>query len=372
MFDEEKLRSFGRLVVRLQQGDSLTRAEAHEAYRQIWRAEQPDLQQGAFIAALRAKGETKDELVGVTESMNAEWSRFFPYEVKAPAPHLGVVGVGMDSLKTVNISSGASVIAAACGIYVHKVGAPALTGVSGSADVFALWGADADVNGDAQVRSTERCRLGFTSAVGIELRASGIGRVLSQLRIGTSIHIAGPLTFHIGERHKIIGVPEPKLTRVICEVMRDLGYKAAMVPCGGSSEHPGKYLDELSNIGITHIAELKADGTILEYEMVPEDVGLEEATYAGIASTGTQAENARIVARVLAGKQRGPILDVLVMNAAACLKMMGTVNDISSGVELAREAVLDGRAIAQLRALIETQNTDPGPGLAKLDALLAD
>src|SRR4051812_11790414 len=118
MFDEDKLRAFGRLVVRLQQGDSLSREEAREAYRQIWRSEQPDLQQGAFIATLRAKGETKDELVGVTESMNDEWSRFFPHKVNAPEPHIGVVGVGMDSLKTVNVSSGASVIAAAAGIYV--------------------------------------------------------------------------------------------------------------------------------------------------------------------------------------------------------------------------------------------------------------
>jgi anthranilate phosphoribosyltransferase len=154
--------------------------------------------------------------------------------------------------------------------------------------------------------------------------------------------------------------------------MRDVGYKTAMVPCGGSSEHRDKYLDELSNIGITHIAELKADGSILEYEITPDEVGLEEAPYAGIASTGSQAENARRVARVLAAKEKGPILDVLTLNAAACLKLMGKVPDLASGVEKAREAVLDGRAIAQLRALIETQNQDPGPGLAKLSALLAD
>lgn len=372
MFDEDKLRSFGRLVVRLQQGDSLSREEAREGYRQIWRAEQPDLQQGAFIASLRAKGETKDELTGVTESMIDEWGRFFPHQVKAPEPHLGIVGVGMDSLKTINISSGAAVIAAACGVYVHKVGAPALTGVSGSADVFALWGADADVPGDEQVRATEKCRLGFTSAVGIDLRPSGIGRVLSQLRIGTSIHIAGPLTFHMGERHKIIGVPEPRLTRVVCEVMRDVGYKAAMVPCGGSSEHRDRYLDELSNVGVTHIAELKPDGTILEYEIEPGDVGLEESPYSGIASTGSQLENAKIVARVLTGKHPGPILDVLLLNAAACLKLMGKAGDLAGGVEIARKAVEEGRAIEQLRALIQTQNRDPAPGLAKLNALLTD
>ncbi len=127
MMDEDKLRAFGRLIVRLQQRENLSLDETREAYRQIWRAEQPDLQQGAFIATLKAKGETPDELIGVAEAFTDEWKLFFPHVVKAPEPHLGFCGVGMDSLKTINVSSGAAVIAAACGVYVHKVGAPALT-----------------------------------------------------------------------------------------------------------------------------------------------------------------------------------------------------------------------------------------------------
>jgi anthranilate phosphoribosyltransferase len=372
MFDEEKLRAFGRLVVRLQQRTSLSREETRDAFRQIWRSEQPDLQQGAFIAALRCKGETKDELTGVTESHNEEWSRYFPHEVRAPEPHLGVVGVGMDTLKTINVSSGAAVIAAACGVYVHKVGAPALTGLTGSADIFSLWGVDTDVPGEVSVRATERGRLGFTSAVGPDLLRSGIGRVLSQLRIGTSIHIAGPLGFHVGERHKIMGVPDPKLTRVACEVMRDMGYKAAMVPCGASREHPELYIDELSNIGLSHVAELTEDGSILEYDIAAGDVGLREASYADIASLTSREENARAVARALAGKLGGPALDILALNAAACLKVMGKVKDLASGVSMAKQAVEDGRALAQLRTLIELQNRDPQAGLARLSSLLAD
>lgn len=371
MFDEDKLRAFGRLVVKLQQREDLTKEETLDAYRQIWRNEQPELQQGAFIAALKCKGETRDELVGVAEAFGEEWARYFPHKVNAPEPHLGICGVGMDSLKTINISSGASVIAAACGVYVYKVSAPALTGVSGGADAFALWGVDIDVPGEESVRSTEQCRLGTTSLVSRAMMASGIARIVSQIRIGTSFHISGPMAVHIGESHKVMGVPHPSMTRLCAEVMKGIGYKTAIVPCGASSEHPGKYLDELSNVGVSHVAELHEDGSITEYELTPGDVALPEAKYQTIASTQSREENARIVARTLANKGPKEVLDVLALNAAACLKVMGKVSSLVDGVKQARAAVEDGRAIAQLRSLIETQNPDPKAGLAKLDALIA-
>lgn len=371
MFDEDKLRAFGRLIVRLQQGESLTLDETREAYRQIWRAEQPDLQQGAFIATLKAKGETLDELIGVAHAFTDEWKLFFPHTVNAPEPHLGFCGVGMDSLKTVNVSSGAAVIAAACGVYVHKVGAPALTGTSGSADVFALWGVDVDIPGEESVKVTEQTRLGFTSLVGQAILKSGIGRVISQIRIGTSIHISGPMAVHIGEQHKVMGVPHPSMTKLCCEVMRGLGYKRAIVPCGASGEHPGRYLDEFSNVGQTQVAELHEDGSISEYKLSPDDVGMRRARYEEIASAGTREENARIVAQVLAGKRQGAVLDILAYNAAACLKLMGKAENLEMGIRHARTAVETGKAWAQLRSLIEAQNRDPKAGLAALDALVA-
>jgi anthranilate phosphoribosyltransferase len=372
MFEEEKLRAFGRLVVRLQQREDLSREETREAYRAIWRNEQPELHQGAFIAALKCKGETRDELVGVAEAFGEEWAKFFPHKVSASQPHLGICGVGMDSLKTVNISSGASVIVAACGVPVYKVSAPALTGISGGADAFALWGVDIDVPGEQSVRSTEQCRLGATSLVSQAMMNSGIARVVSQIRIGTSFHISGPMAIHAGEQHKVMGVPHPSMTRLCAEVMKGLGYKTALVPCGGSREHPGRYLDELSNVGISHVAELHEDGTITEYELTPSDLGLPETSYAEIASTQSRDENARIVARALAGKGTKAVVDVLILNAAACLKVMGKVSSLMDGLRQARAAVEDGRAIAQLRSLIETQNRDPKAGLATLDALIGE
>jgi anthranilate phosphoribosyltransferase len=371
MIDEGKLRAFGALIVRLQQRGTLTREEVREAYGQIWRNEQPELQQGAFIAALRCKGETGDEILGVAESYNEMWQSYFPDVVKAPEPHLGIVGVGMDSLKTVNVSSGAAIVAAACGVYVHKIAAPGMTGVSGSAETFAMMGMDPDVEPSAAFRATERSRLGYTSVVGAAQHRTGNFRVLGQLRCGTSVHFGGPLGFHSGERHKIVGVPDPALCLMMCESMKKLGYRRALVPCGGSREHPGRYLDELSNLGVTHVAELHEDGTITEYDINPGDAGLEVSHYEEVAAAKTPEANVRTVARVIANRQQGAVADLIALNAASCLKLMGKVDDLRTGVTKAREAIASGAALAQIRASIRAQNPEPEAGLARLDALLA-
>lgn len=371
MVDENKLRAFGALIVRLQQRGDLTRAETREAFRQIWRNEVPEMSQGALIAALRCKGETREEIVGLAESHNEEWNRIVRPTALAPEPVLGIVGVGMDDLKSINTSSGAAVIAAACGVYVHKVGAPGMTSVSGSAQAFVVMGVDGDAPFEKALAAVRDCRLGFTSVVGQALHQSGILRVLSQLRCATSIHIAGPMGFHTGERHKIIGVPRPELARVVCEGMKELGYERALVPCGSADEFPGKYMDEISNVGSTHIAELRADGSVVEYDVTPEEAGLTRARYQDIAAAETMEANVRKMARVLAGKEDGPMLDFLAVNAASCMLLMGKAESLADGVAKARQAVASGRARAQIEALIRAQNSDPASGLARFEALIA-
>ncbi len=368
-FDEGALRAFGQWVVRFQHGQDITRAESQAAYRQIFRGEQPELHQGALIAAHVCKGATPDELAGLADAHHEEWQRWFPAVVEAPVPHLGLCGVGMDALKTPNVTSAAAVIAAACGLYVHKVGAPALTGISGSHDAFAAWGVDPNVSPAASVSATRECRLGFTSVVGAALHGSGLLRVLGQIRIGTCLHIAGPADRHTGERHKIVGAPRPELARTEVELMARIGYERAMSMAGGAEGRAG-YMDELSNAGPTHVAELHPDGRIEEYVVTPADAGLETVDFAAIAARPTREENARVAARALAGRGEEPLQDLFALNAAACLRLMGQAPTLRDGVEMARAAVRDGRALAQLEALIRTQNPDPAAGLAQLHALL--
>jgi anthranilate phosphoribosyltransferase len=234
-----------------------------------------------------------------------------------------------------------------------------------------MLGVDPDVDHAVSCRATEQCRLGFTSVVGRAAQAGGTFRVLSQLRCGTSVHIAGPMGFHSGERHKIIGVPRPELVPMVAESMKQLGYRRAFVPCGGSLEFPGRYMDEFSTLGPTVVAELHDDGRITQFELQPEEAGLTPGRYADVAAAPTAIENVRVVARVLADRKPGPVLDLLALNAAACLKLMGKVDRWDQGVARARQAVLDGSALEQLRQLIRTQNRDPAAGLAQLEACIS-
>ncbi len=371
MFDEQKLRRFGGLIVRLQERKDLSREEARDAYLQIWRNEQPELQQGAFIAALRAKGETLPEVLGVTESHNIEWLAQCAGSVGAPEPHLGMLGVGMDTLKTVNVTSGAAIVLAAAGVYVHKVGAPGMTGVSGSHDAFQELGLDADASVARILGSVRECRLGFTSGVGQAARGTGMFRVLSQMRCGTTVHLAGPLGFHSNdERRKMIGVPHPGQVPLVAEVMRQMGYERGLVPCGSSDEFPDRFMDEFSTLGTTLVAELK-DGEIRQYEFRPEEAGLAVARYADVAPGQSREENVLRLARVLANQEQGPMEDLVCLNAAFGLLFMGKVSDVRQGLEVTRKAIRSGAAIEQLKSAIRCQNQDASVGLSRLDALLA-
>ena len=371
MIDEQALRQFGGLIVRLQERKDLTREEARDAYLQIWRNQQPELQQGAFIAALRVKGETLAEVLGVTDSHNLEWLAQCGGEVAAPEPHLGLVGVGMDSLKTINVTSGAAIVLAAAGVYVHKVGAPGMTGVTGSHDAFAVLGVDPDASVANMLRSVRECRLGFTSAVGQAARGTGIFRVLSQMRCGTTVHIAGPLGFHSSdERRKIIGVPHPAQIPLVAEVMRQMGYERGLVPCGSSREFPDRFMDEFSTLGTTRVAELR-DGQIREFEFNPEDAGLARASYSDVAAAASPEDNVLRLLRVLSGKGTPALEDLVCLNAGFGLMFMDKVSDVRAGVEVARKAVRNGGAVEQLKATIRSQNQDPAAGLQKLEALLA-
>jgi len=311
------------------------------------------------------------EILGVTESHNLEWLRHCGGEVGAPEPHLGLLGVGMDSLKSINVTSGAAIVLAAAGVYVHKVGAPGMTGVSGSHDAFAVLGVDPDASVASSLRAVRECRLGFTSGVGQAARGTGMFRVLSQMRCGTTVHIAGPLGFHSNdERRKMIGVPHPAQVPLVAEVMRQMGYERGLVPCGASREFPDRFMDEFSTLGTTHVAELR-DGKIREFQFNPEDAGLRPASYAEIAAAATPEDNVLGLLRVLSGKGSQALEDLVCLNAAFGLLFMDKVSDVRQGLEAARKVVHGGAALAQLKATIRSQNQDPNSGLARLEALLS-
>jgi anthranilate phosphoribosyltransferase len=359
--DEGSLRAFGALIVRIQQGGHLSRHEASHAFTTIWRNEQPELQQGVFIEALRSRGPSPDEMAGFIDSFEAAWFAVNPGSVGGAQPHVMVCGVGSDSLKTVNVSSGASIIAAACGLRVHKVCAPGMTGVSGSADVFAIAGVDPHVPHEAALRACREGGLGVTSVVGAHALPVGHVRVLGSLRCATVLHLGGPMSrFSEDERHKMVGVPAPPLTRFVVEGLKAAGFETAISPCGTAAGAPGRFMDEFSNAGPTFVARLAANGAITEYVVHPEDAGLTAVPFEKIAAAATRDENVANMLDVIEGRHEdGPVLELLALNAAALLEQMGHADSLASGVTLAREAVASGKAAELLRHTRALQNLPP-------------
>lgn len=361
MASENELRAFGGLVVRVQQGGELSREEAHHAFDQIWSGAQPPIQQGVFLEALRSRGPTADEMAGFISSFEQAWFRHNPGAARTDSPHLMVCGVGTDTLKTVNISSGASVLAAACGLPVHKICAPGMTGVSGSHDVFAQAGFDPNSSHAATLQALRETGFGVSSVVGEHSLPVGHVPVLANLRCATVLHIGGPMSRYTeDELHKVVGVPRPELGVFVCAGLQAAGFSTAQAPCGSAVGLPDRHMDEYSNAGPTQVTALGPEG-IRSYEVHPEDAGLRVVPFEEIAAAPTREENIGNMLGVIEGRHEdGPVLELLALNAAAMLEQMGRVDSLAAGVEAAREAVASGRAAELLAASRAVHNGTDG------------
>lgn len=365
---EVRWRDFGALVVKLTRGEHLTREEARECWRQICEEEQSDLQQGGFIAALKAKGETPEEVAGTFEALY-EYDTV-KVEVDTPEPLIDNCGTGADTLKTFNVSTGAAILGAACGLYVVRHAARAISSNSGAIDVVEALGVNVEQAPDLPKQSIEKAGICAWNAFLPSVHPKTLARVLSQIRFGSAINLVGPLLNPTMPTYKVMGVPTLDMIDIEIRTLREIGFKRAFVMHGLADDIPGKGMDEISTLGPTHIAELAEDGSISKRQLDPADFGIARARYEDIASTRNVHEGALTLLRVLTGDDRGARRDIVCMNAAPLMYVSGKVNTLEEGLELARAAIDDGRALAKLRDWVTWQNVKPEDGMPKLDALL--
>ena len=365
--NEELMRQFGSVIVRLLRRENISRAEARECWSQICRESQPDLQQGAFIAALKAKGETPDEVAGTFEALYELDT--IKVTVDTPTPVVDNCGTGADTLKTFNISTGAAIVAAACGVYVVRHAARAISSNCGAVDVVEALGVDVQSAPELPKQSIERAGIGIWNAFLPTIHPKTLGRVLSQIRFGSTINIVGPLLNPTMPQYKVMGVPNTDMIDIEVRTLRELGFKRAFV-MHGLDEHSGKGMDELSTLGASRVAELHPDGSITRTTVTPEDVGLSRGTFDDVASGRDVTRNARTLLAVLAGRDAGPRTDIVCFNAAPVLYVMGVVPTLRDGVEMARRTIENGGALRKLREWVTWQNATPDAGLATLDAML--
>jgi anthranilate phosphoribosyltransferase len=321
-------------------GRDLTREETREVMSEIMAGEATPAQIGGFLVALRAKGETADEIAGCAEAMRAH--------VLAVRPRrddlVDTAGTGGDGAHTINISTAAALVAAAAGAAVAKHGNRAVSSACGSADVLEALGFTLEQEPERIAQSIDELGFGFLFAPSHHPAMRHAAAVRKELATRTVFNVLGPLTNPAGARAQVVGVYSPELVRTIAEVLAALGAHRAFVVHGAGG------IDELSPVGANLIAEV-VDGGVRERTLDPEaELGLPRCDVAELRG-GTPAENAAAVREVFEGADGGRRSAIL-LNAAGAIAAAGHAGDLREGLELARETVDSGAAAQRLEQLV--------------------
>jgi anthranilate phosphoribosyltransferase len=323
----------------------LTRTEMSAVMTEIADGGATPAQVGAFLAALRVKGETVDEIAGAAEVMRARVDR-----VRVGRDvFVDTCGTGGDGRNTFNISTTAAFVVAGAGVTVAKHGNRAVSSRSGSADVLAALGVQVDAPKEVVERCIAEVGIGFLFAPRLHPAFKAVAGIRRELGVRTVFNLLGPLANPAGARHQVMGVYEPRWVPVIGGVLSALGAAHAFVV-------HGEGLDEIAVTGMTHVCEVKGP-RVERYAMVPEDIGLRRHPEQEIAG-GDAERNARILRDVLSG-QAGAPRDAVLANAAAALVCAGAARDLAAGVKLAAESIDRGHAAEKLSLLVSASVTPP-------------
>ena len=330
------------LLAKVADGDTLGADEAEAAFDIIMSGQATDAQIGAFLMALRVRGETVDEITGAVRTMRAK-----ALTVKAPDGAMDVVGTGGDGSGTYNISTAAAIVVAACGVPVAKHGNRALSSKSGAADVLAALGVNLDADLGLVEKAIVEAGIGFMMAPRHHSAMKYVGPARVEMGTRTLFNLLGPLSNPAGVTRQFTGVFAKDWVEPLAQVLKNLGCEAAWVVHGADG------LDEMTTTGRSFVAQLK-DGEITTFEVTPEDAGLPEAKPEDLKG-GDAATNAAALKAVLDGDP-GPYRDVVVYNAAGALIVAGKAGDLKQGGALAAAAIENGKAKETLEKMIAISN----------------
>ena len=330
-------------ITALVSGNSLTADNASKVMEEIMQGEATPAQFGAFVTALRLKGETVDEIVGLARTMRAR-----AISVTIDGPVVDTCGTGGDGSSTFNISTTAAFVAAGAGLKVAKHGNRAMSSQCGSADVLEALGVKIDLTAEQVQTCLQNIGIGFMFAPSFHPAMKYAAVPRREIGIRTVFNILGPLTNPAGAKAQVLGVAEDSLVEKMALALQQLGCHHALVVHGEDG------LDEITVSGKTHVCELKG-GHILNYSICPADIGLSTAD-SGSLKGGSAKENAGLLRNILAGTP-GPQRDAVMMNTAAVLLAGDKVQTLQRGVELARKTIDDGHALNKLEQLIELSRT---------------
>jgi anthranilate phosphoribosyltransferase len=320
-------------------GHSLTREQAREVMQEIMEGEATPSQLGAFLTALRLKGESTEEIAGMAAVMRDKALR-----VDAQGPLLDVVGTGGDGRNTFNISTASAFVAAACGAPVAKHGNRAASSSCGAADVLEALGVKVELTPEGVAQCIEQTGMGFMFAPAFHPSMRYAAPVRREIGIRTVFNILGPLTNPARAQHMLLGVAYEQLGGLMAEALRLLDIQHALVVHGADG------MDEISLSGPSAVWEVK-NGKVSSWTIDVADTGLAAATTEDLRG-GAAAENAATMRSLFQG-EGGPIRDAVLLNSGAALVAGDKVGSLGDGITMAAAAIDSGAALEKVEALVE-------------------
>ncbi len=325
-------------------GNDLSASDTARAIGAIMDETLSAVQAAALLAALAAKGESVDEIVGAATAMR---ERSVRVEHDVPLV-MDVCGTGGDGAQTLNISTAAALVLAGAGVAVAKHGNRAASSACGSADVLEALGVKLERAPDASARLLQTARITFLFAQFHHPAMRAVGPVRRELGVRTIFNLLGPLTNPAGARFQLVGVAAARHVELLAAALQALGGVA------GAVVHADSGLDEIAGDGPTRIVQFDR-GEVRRWTLVPADYGI-HATLADLRG-GDASANARALLAILGG-ERSPRADVVCLNAALAFVIAGTCADIADGLRRARAGIDSGAAAAALNALRATREME--------------
>ena len=326
-------------------GADLSAEETGAALEKIASGNVPAVQIGAFLGALRAKGESETELAGAARILRRK-CRFIDCGTREVIDTCGTGGDRRDGRSTFNISTTCAFVAAGAGVAVAKHGNRSVSSKCGSADVLAELGYNLNADPETVEDSIQDNGIGFLFAAKLHPVMGAVAPYRKELGVRTIFNMLGPLINPAHAGAQLLGVYDTKLTELFARVLRDLGLRRALVVHG----HDG--MDEITVCAPTRISELR-DGEIRTYDLHPE-IYLDRTYRAEDIPGGDARENARILRSVLTGEDHGAARAITLLNSGAAILAGGRAADLRDGIRQAEKSIDSGAALEKLEALIRS------------------
>lgn len=325
------------------QNISLSESEMAECMTEIMEGKAADSQIGAFLTALRIKGETIEEITGAARVMREKATK-----ISAPEGVIDTCGTGGDMANTFNISTAAAIVVAASGIAVAKHGNRSVSSRSGSADLLEALGVKVDLPPEKVEKCLFETNFGFLYAPLFHPAMKFAIGPRREIGIRTIFNILGPLTNPANAKRQVLGVFSSKLTEILASVAGNLGAEDAMVVHGEDG------LDEITVCSATKVSRYR-NKAVENFYLMPEDYGVKLADITDLTG-GDKNENARITYSIFNNSEHGPKHDIVVLNSAAALVVSGHTDNFGTAKDIAEESILSGKAAKKLEEIIQVTN----------------